>query len=224
MDTERLIRIESEIESNGGVDNYVSGTYDSPEKVSDLSFYINMSIKSDIISKCDTCNVSDINKLSDILSPVLTLADAEKIIESRKNNTQLNKIELESYPSYDEIKIKMTSIPNDCIHCYKANTSNNNLNESRTCQNVYGYKDIPEEDAKFVCPAEYTNKSDSDTIDCPDQNNCTDELCCDVKDVKFYLKYILPAATLFCIIMCILIFVGYLLKSGNSNSHGILVL
>ena len=222
MENERIRKIESDIELSGGFDQYVSETHNNPEKVSDLSFYINQSIKTRV-SDCDKCELSDINTLLDSLYPIISNEDAQKIVESRESGNTLNKSELDSYLSLEDIKNGITSIPNSCISCFKEKSSNTKLNDSRTCENTYGISGIPEGESQFTCPDGYSNKSDLSLINCPDQNNCNKELCCDVKDEKYYLSFIFPALMLFCIIIFIMTLVGYVLKGKQSNYQEIVI-
>ena len=204
MDIERIRRIEDNIEAVGGVENYINEVYNNSSDISDLSFYINNSIKDRLKFNCNICEISDINRITNNLYPILTLNDSIKIMDSKLNNTILDKTTLESYISYEDIKKEITKIPDRCIQCFNENISNQKLNDTRTCYNTYGLKDVPDNISNFSCPNGYTNKSNLETINCPDQNECNKTLCCDVKED--YMKYLIPAAIVFCIIIVYLQF------------------
>ena len=217
MDTERIRKIEGLISSSGGINNYISQTYDNPEMVSDLSYYIHHTIKQRV-SECNKCETSDINNLLISLYPILSTEDAEKIVQSRRNGITINSKALDSYISLEEIKNKMTSIPNECIKCFKEKSSNKKLNDSRTCANDFGINDVDEALLKFNCPEGYTDKDNLELINCPDQNKCNVELCCNIKDDNYYFTTIFNKFGLVIIGIFILFLLNYMFKIIFSRS------
>ena len=215
---EVMNRIENEITEVGGYNRYVELTYGNSGKAVDLSIFLNRTIKENISNNCSLqCEQSDIDRLTDNLYPIISTNDAETIIESRDNNITIDRTELDSYPQYIDIKSDLISTPNECMQCFKEYSMNNNLKDSRTCENTFGLSNLPEGDYSFNCMSGYGKKPDLSTINCPDQTDCTNDLCCDVKDMEYYVKTITPIVALFFIIIFILSLTGYFLKNRSKN-------
>tara|TARA_B100001094_G_scaffold330346_2_gene395347 strand:+ start:1547 stop:2710 length:1164 start_codon:yes stop_codon:yes gene_type:complete len=210
------------LSSFGSIEDMYSDV--SGDKVYTMFDILNKITKNVLSEKCDSkCSSSDIDIISDILSPVFK--DRSKSMEFIGLGIEMasnvdNAGDYFNVKSYEDIKNELIELNGSCEECIINNT---NLNE-RTCENIFGVNSDfhfindynNNKDLKYNCPSKFKDKSKLDEIKCSSDKDCNKTDCCDKKVSGTSSSLIFGGGTSFlfsfCCCICIVVFLFVALR------------